>query len=348
MYVAVDAMGGDHAPEEVVAGAVAAASEGHRVLLVGEETTLQRCVGETRAGEAMLGRELEIVPAEEVVGMAESPVAVRRKRRSSIRVCAQLVRDGRAAAMVSAGNTGAVMIAGKTILGTIEGVRRPALVTVLPNRVGRTVLLDVGANVDSRPRHLLQFAVMGHCYACEVLELERPRVGLLSIGEEDSKGSELTREAFEVLQATGLNFQGNVEGGDVYSGEVDVVVCDGFVGNVVLKSSEELARLFRELLKEELGQSWRTRLGGGIARPALAALARRTDYREYGAVPLLGLAAGCFIAHGRSDATAIASAIRRAAEYVEHGVGEKIRAKVAALAGLVAGAGSGPVSATAG
>src|SRR6185295_13685084 len=227
MPIAVDAMGGDLAPQSAVEGAFRAATQdGSSVLLVGDRTRLEAEL--RRFGDAR-GR-IEVVHAEEVVGMDEPAITpIRRKRRSSLRICAELVKDGRAQAMVTAGNTGAAMVT-----GTVAGLDRPALAAVLPNPRGRTVLLDVGANVNSKPIHLREFAVMGHFYAQEVLGMPQPRIGLLSIGEEEGKGTDLTREVSRVLKTTGLNFAGNVEGGDVFSGEVDVVVCDGFVGNAVL------------------------------------------------------------------------------------------------------------------
>lgn len=329
MPIAVDAMGGDHAPAAVVAGAVRAASEDRaELILVGDREAIER---ELEALGASRER-LELVHADEVVGMDESPIApIRRKRRSSIRLCGELVKERRAEAMVSAGNTGAAMIVAKMVVGTVPGVDRPALAAVLPSATGRTVLLDVGANVDTKPEQLREFAVMGHFYAQEVLGNEAPRVGLLSIGEEEGKGDDLTKEVFRVMQTTGLNFVGNVEGRDIFAGTVDVVVCDGFVGNAILKSAESLAELVRGILRQELDRSWRTRAGFLMAKPAFAALSERIDYSEYGAAPLLGVDGGCFIGHGRSNARAMQSAIRRAQEFVRADLAAKIRDKVAEL-----------------
>jgi glycerol-3-phosphate acyltransferase PlsX len=332
MRIAVDAMGGDQAPAAVVEGAYRAATEdGTPVLLVGRSEAIE---GElARLGPAAADGRLEVVHADEVVGMDEPAVTpLRRKPHASIRVCVELVQSGRAQALVTAGNTGAAMIAAKVILGTVPGVDRPALAAVLPNATGRTMLLDVGANVDTRAAHLREFAVMGHSYAREVLGTLHPRVGLLSIGEEEGKGSDLTREVFRALQTTGLEFVGNVEGGDIFSGRADVVVCDGFVGNVVLKSAEALVDQAARMLRQEVvAASWRTRLGYALARPAVERLRARTDYAEYGAAPLLGLTAGCFIAHGRSSPRAIRSAVRRASEFAEGRVHEKIRDRMAEL-----------------
>src|SRR5215470_512581 len=307
MLIAVDAMGVDHAPRAAVEGSFRAAVEdGTRLLLVGDRERIERELA--RLGDH--GGRIEIVPAEEVVGMDDPPITpIRKKRRSSIRICAELVRAGRAQAMVSAGNTGAAMIAAKMVMGTIAGVDRPALAAVFPNRTGRTVVLDVGANIDSKAENLRQFAVMGHFYAQEVLRTPSPRIGLLTIGEEDVKGNDLTREVFQVLKSTGLNFVGNVEGRDFFNGSVDVVVCDGFVGNAVLKAAVSMAGLINKMLREELSRNWRTKLGYVIAEPAFAGLRRRVDYAEYGAAPLLGVRGGCFIGHGSSNPKAIKNSV---------------------------------------
>src|SRR5436305_11623747 len=267
MPIAVDAMGGDFAPQSAVEGAFRAAREdGSSILLVGDRARVE---AELRRLGAPAGR-IEIVHAEEVVGMDEPAITpIRKKRRSSLRLAAELVKDGRAQAMVTAGNTGAAMIAAKMVIGTVSGVDRPALAAVLPNLYGRTVLLDVGANVDTKPVHLREFAVMGHFYAQEVIGTPAPRIGLMSIGEEEGKGNDVTREVFKVLKTTGLNFVGNVEGRDVFNGTVDVIVCDGFVGNVILKSAESLAELFARMLREEPTRYPRTHAGYALAQPAL-------------------------------------------------------------------------------
>lgn len=329
MRIAVDAMGGDDAPAAIVAGAVEAASTlDVTILLVGDREAISREMRASRRTTASV----EIVHTDEAVGMDEAATTpIRRKRKASVRVCAELVRDGQANAMVSAGNTGATMIAAKMVLGTIEGVDRPALATVLPNRTGRTVLLDVGANVDSRPRQLREFAVMGHSYAQEVLGTPAPRVGLLSIGEEEEKGSDLTRKVYQVMETAGLNFIGNVEGRDVFNGHADVVVCDGFVGNVLLKGAESIAELMGMMLREELTRGWRDRVGALLARKALARLRRRTDYSEYGGAPLLGVNGGCLIGHGRSNPRAVLNMIRRAKEFAEADLHVRIGRRIAEL-----------------
>ena len=331
MRIAVDAMGGDFAPRAAVRGAFeSAVHDGVSILLVGDAKRLERELQRLgRGGDA--GGRIEVVHAEERIEMDDPPTVVRKKRHSSLVVCAELVREGNAQAMVSAGNTGAAMVAAKLFLGALPGVDRPALAAVFPNPRGRTVGRDVGANVDSRPEHLRQFAVMGHISEQEGVSISAPRIGLLSIGEEEAKGSGLTREVFRSLKATGLNFIGNVEGRDVFNGEADVVVCDGFVGNVLLKSAESMAELIVSMMREELRRTVRTRLGGWLARPAFVAFKRRTDYAEYGAVPLLGVAGGCFIAHGRSNAKAIRSSIQRAVEFSAAELHVKIRDKVEEL-----------------
>lgn len=329
MPIAVDAMGGDFAPQCAVEGAVSAAVEdGAEVLLVGDRARIEAEL--TRLGKRP--KRIEIVHAEEVVGMDEPAITpIRKKRRSSIRICAELVKEGRAQAMVTAGNTGAAMISAKMVIGTVAGVDRPALAAVLPNAQGRTVLLDVGANVGTKAHHLREFAVMGHFYAQEVIGTPSPRVGLMSIGEEEGKGTDLTREVFKVLKNTGLNFVGNVEGRDVFNGSVDVIVCDGFVGNVILKSAEAVAEMVGKMLREEIERGIRTKVGYLFAKPAFDAFRKRTDYSEFGAAPLLGVNGGCFIGHGRSNAWAIQNAIRRATEFSAARLDQKIRDKIAEL-----------------
>ncbi|HYO12292.1 MAG TPA: phosphate acyltransferase PlsX [Thermoanaerobaculia bacterium] len=329
MPIAVDAMGGDFAPQSAVEGAFrAAAEDGASILLVGDRSRIE---AELRRHGDHAGR-IEVVHAEEVVGMDEPAITpIRKKRRSSIRLCAELVKDGRAQALVTAGNTGAAMISAKMVIGTVAGVDRPALAAVLPNQKGRTVLLDVGANVDVKPVHLREFAVMGHFYAQEVIGTPAPRIGLMSIGEEESKGTDLTREVLKVLKTTGLNFVGNVEGRDVFNGTVDVIVCDGFVGNVVLKSAEALAEFILKMLRTEIEASPRARMGYLMAKPAFDRFRQRTDYSEYGAAPLLGINGGCFIGHGRSNARAIQNAIRRAVEFTTAQLDRKISDKIAEL-----------------
>jgi len=328
LTIAVDAMGGDHAPRAVVEGAFAAAVEdGASILLVGQQDIVRAELARLEGAEPPRG--IEVVHADEVVAMDDPATApLRKKRRSSIRVACELVESGRAAAVVTAGNTGAAMVAAMKVLGTIPGVDRPALAAVLPNPSGRTVLLDVGANVSTKAHHLRQFAVMGHLYAQQVLGTASPRVGLMSVGEEEGKGTEFTREVFEVLKETGLNFVGNVEGRDVFAGTVDVIVCDGFVGNAVLKTAESLASMVGKMLEQELRRSLRTKIGAAFAMPALREMRRRTDANQYGAAPLLGVQGGCFIGHGRSTAEGVRNSVKRAVEFCNHDVLGKIRSQM--------------------
>ena len=322
MRIAVDAMGGDYAPEAIVEGAVQAAEEyGTSIILVGPEDLVHKELEKYDTTHL----EIEVKHASQVVAMQDLPsVALRRKKDSSLHVAINLIPQGYVDAAVSAGNTGAAMAISTLACRTLEGIERPALATVMPNINGATVIIDVGANVDCKPIHLLQFAVMGHVYAQEVLGIENPRIGLLSTGEESSKGNVLTKEVFEPLSKTTLNFIGNAEGRDVFNGRVDVVVCDGFTGNVVLKASESLAETVGLLLKEGFAKNWRTKLGYLLAKPALAHFKKRTDYDEYGGAPLLGLNGIVIISHGSSKAKALKNAIRVAGESVNHQIQEKI------------------------
>jgi phosphate acyltransferase len=253
---------------------------------------------------------------------------LRRKRNSSVRVCANLVAEGKANAFVSAGNTGATWTSARAVMGMIEGVSRPALATVLPSLKGHTLLLDVGANVDAKPNHLREFAVMGHFYAQMLFDIDAPRVGLLSIGEEEGKGNELTKETYRVLKETGLNFIGNAEGRDVFNGNADVVVCDGFIGNVVLKASEALGEFVSTTLRQEMTKTLPRKIGGLLAKSAFEGLKKRMDYSEYGGAPLLGVKGGCIVCHGRSNAKAIKNAIRVARNFAINRIDEKIMTKV--------------------
>ncbi len=318
-------MGADLGAGVVVAGAVAAAREpGTAVILVGQEAEVRRHLP---AG----GADVCVVHAAEVVGMGESPsAALRRKKHSSIRVGLDLVKRGEADAFVSAGNTGAVMATALVVLGPLPGVERPAIAIVIPTKTGRAVLLDAGANVDCKPRHLHQFAIIGSVYAQAVLGSVAPRVGLLSIGEEESKGNELTREAFRELEEDGaLRFIGNVEGRHLFDGDVDVAVCDGFTGNVALKISEGVAGLVVSILREELTRDVWARAGALLMRRSLRRFKRRLDYAEYGGAPLFGVDGVCIIGHGRSSPNAIRNAIRVAGECVTKRVIDHIRDGIA-------------------
>jgi glycerol-3-phosphate acyltransferase PlsX len=325
--IALDAMGGDHAPQEIVKGALLAAAEYPvEVILVGREEVISK---ELAAAASSIPRNIAIVDAREVVEMDDTALApLRRKRNSSVRVSANLVAEGRADAFVSAGNTGATWTSARAVIGMLEGVSRPALAAILPNVKDHTLLLDVGANVDAKPNHLREFAVMGHFYAQMVFGIGAPRVGLLSIGEEEGKGNELTRETFRVLKETGLNFIGNVEGRDVYNGKADVVVCDGFIGNVVLKASEALGEMVGTLLREEMTRSVWRKIGAVLAKNGFEGLKKRMDYSEYGGAPLLGVKGGCIVCHGRSNAKAIKNAVRVARTFALNHIDEKIQEKI--------------------
>jgi len=325
-------MGGDHAPHEIVKGALIAAREypSVHIILVGREDAIRHHLGTAAPSN------IEIVHAEEVVEMDDTALApIRKKRNSSIRICANLVRDGHANAMVSAGHTGAAMTSAYMVLGTIEGVNRPALAAILPSTKGHTVLLDVGANVDTKASHLREFAVMGHFYAQMIFGIEQPRVGLLSIGEEEGKGNELTKETFRVLKETGLNFMGNAEGRDIFNGNADVVVCDGFIGNVVLKASESLGEFVSKTLRAEVTRTTIRKIGALLTKRAFDDLKKRMDYSEYGGAPLLGVKGASIICHGRSNVNAIKNAIRVAAGLAKAGINEKIEEELS-VAGVTA------------
>lgn len=321
--IALDAMGGDSAPRAEVEGAILAARElGVRVLLVGQQETVKRELSK----HAHRGLPLEIVHASEVIAMQESPVtAFRKKKDSSVHVAARLVKSGDADGFVSAGNTGAVMAAAHFILGTLPSVDRPALAAPFPTtRGGVSVMLDVGANVDSKPAHLEQFAIMGEIYHRVIFGTRRPKVGLLSIGEEEMKGNELTREAHNRMKHMPLNFVGNVEGRHVFAGDADVIVCDGFIGNVALKISEGLVEHIATTLKEALNSTLASQVGYVFARKAFANFKKKLDYSEYGGAPLLGVRGITIIGHGRSNDNAIKNAIRVAAELSRAKLNEKI------------------------
>ncbi|HXZ42179.1 MAG TPA: phosphate acyltransferase PlsX [Terriglobales bacterium] len=329
--IALDAMGSDRRPKPEIEGAIQAARHYEvRVLLVGPEATLK---AELARYPLAIGLPIEIVHASEVISMDDKAVqAVRSKRDSSMRVGLRLVRERRAVGFVTAGNTGAAMATAKMVLGAIPGVDRPALAAVFPTATGTVAaLLDVGANVDCKPHNLEQFAVMGEIYFRTMFGTRRPRVGLLSIGEEETKGNDLTKESFRLLRQLPLNFVGNVEGRDLYNGQVDVIVADGFVGNVALKISEGLANLVRYTLKESLKATITRQVGYLLSRSAFADFKKRLDHTEYGGAPLLGVKGVCFITHGSSNANAIKNAIRVAAEFAQSGINEKIEKELASI-----------------
>ena len=317
--IAVDAMGGDHAPKPEVDGAIRAVRHlPIQVILVGKEDLLRAELAHHQGWEKL---PIKIVHASEVVAMDESAVkSLRSKKDSSIRVACRLVREGAAQGVVSAGNTGAVMATAKTVLGVVHGIDRPALASAFPTLTGKSaVIVDVGANVDCSPEMLAQFALMGHLYSKLIFKVAKPRIGLLSIGEEEHKGNELTRGATPLLKAMPINFIGNVEGRDVYTGHADVIVCDGFIGNVALKVSEGLVDVMKHLLQDSLKSTIGGQIGAVFSRSAFAHFKKRVDYSEFGGAPLLGVKGVAIIGHGRSNANAIKNAIRVASEFAsEH------------------------------
>ena len=328
--IAVDAMGGDHAPRPEVEGAVLAARQfGVKILLVGQPAELRREL----ARHSVHGLSIEVVPAKEVITMTDSPtVAFRKKKDSSAHVAARLVHQGEADGIVSAGNTGAVMTVARFVLGTLPSVQRPALAAQLPNsKGGVTVLLDVGANVDSKVAHLVQFAVMGEIYYRLIFGVRRPKVALLSIGEEEMKGNELTAEVLPRLKELPLNFLGNVEGRELFSGNVNVIVCDGFVGNVALKVSEGAAHQIAFLLKRALQSTISSKVGYVLSRNAYKEFRKSIDYSEHGGAPLLGVRGITVIGHGGSNANAIKNAVRVAAEMARAKLNERIEQELSAL-----------------
>ena len=333
IWIAVDAMGGDEAPRNIVDGALAAVRHFDLgVLLVGRGAAIDAELARHESEEGDVDRaRVRIVDTPDVVGMEESPAsALRRKPASSIKAAADAVAHGDASALVSAGHTGATVMAAHSAFGMLQGVDRPALAAVIPTRTRPALLLDVGASVECRPPHLLQFAVMGSMFARVVYDIESPRIGLLSIGHEETKGNELTREAHQLLKAAPVNFIGNVEARDVYSGDADVIVCDGFTGNVALKTSEGLVEMVEGLLSEELSSTITNRVGSLLTRRALRHFRMRVDYSEYGGAPLLGVAGVTIVGHGRSSAKAVRNAIAMAYRFVDTRFIQRVGQEIAA------------------
>jgi glycerol-3-phosphate acyltransferase PlsX len=322
MRIAVDAMGGDYAPGVIVEGAILAANEYRcKVVLVGDGSAIEQAISD----QDLSSKYIEIHHAPGVIGMDESPsLALRRKKDSSLRIATELVKKNEADAVVSAGNTGACMAISKFVLRPIKGVERPAIAALLPSLNGVSLLLDAGANVDCKPFHLKQFAIMGSIYAQDILTIKNPKVGLLNIGTEKDKGNELTKESYSILEKTDINFIGNVEGKDAYNGNTDVLVCDGFVGNIGLKFSEAVAETVTALFNVEIRKRFSSKLGFLLLRPSLRAIRKRIDYAEYGGAPLLGVNGISIICHGGSSAKAIRNAVRVAKECVEKNVVQHI------------------------
>jgi len=326
--IALDAMGGDKAPGVIIDGAIAATRQvggDLKIALVGRRDAIEPVM----AARGIAQGTIEVVEARDVVAMGEQPAAtLRKKRESSIAVGLRLQREGRAEGFVSAGNTGAVVANALFTLGRIKGVRRPGIATIVPNETGGCVLLDVGANIECTPEHLYEYGVMGVCYAERVLKKSEARVGLLNVGEESSKGSETVQAAYRLLEGSDLNFIGNVEGRDLFAGSVDVAVCDGFVGNIVLKFTESVVDMVSVVMREGMASSVRGKLGGLLLRPAFRRLKSRFDYAEYGGAPLLGLDGVVTIAHGSSSVRAIKNAILATRRYIRYDVRSAIRERL--------------------
>ncbi|MBA7652074.1 Phosphate acyltransferase [subsurface metagenome] len=326
MKVAVDAMGGDFGPRVTVEGALKASREYKiETLLVGVEDLIKKEYERLDHSKA----KVTIINASEAIGMGEGMLSFRKKKKSSIRIGAELVKKGEAEAFVSTGNTGAVVYLSKKILGALKGVEKPALSLLVPNLKGLTLLIDVGANVNCRPHHLEQFGMMGHIFMESVLGLKNPRIGLMSIGEEDSKGNELTKEAFKKLQASPLNFIGNIEGKDMYSGKADIIVSDGFTGNVALKVSEGAVETFFYMARTELMKNFFSKIGLFLMKRHLKKIFKKIDYAEYGGAQLLGINGVCIIGHGRSTPNAVMNAVGLAKDFVQNKVQEKIQKGIA-------------------
>ncbi len=334
MRIALDAMGGDHAPREIVKGAIEAVQRCDcEIVLVGDQEIIKQELKRAGASDQF---PIFVKHAPDVIGMGEPPsMALRKKRQSSIWRAVEMVKRGKAQAVVSAGNTGAVMVSAKLQLRTLEGVARPAIAVTLPSQKEPFLLLDAGANVDCKPENLLEFAIMGHLYAKHIMGIERPRIGLLSIGEEDTKGDSLVKQTYPLLrQVPQLHFIGNVEGKELYHNVADVVVCDGFAGNLALKISESTAGLLLHLLKEAFKNGGvRGAIGYWALRPFLREIKYRTDYKEYGGAPLLGVNGICIISHGSSDAKAVTNAIRVAKDLATNHLNRRIQEHLAAIRG---------------
>lgn len=330
MHIALDAMGGDHGPEDLIAGALLAARQTDiQVSLVGDEVLLQSHLKKA-APDSQTASRIRIVHSSQVVEMSDNPVdAIRKKKDSSIMVAFDLVSRREVDAVVSAGNSGATLAAAVRKLGRLKGVARPGIASIFPTLKKPVVLMDIGANVECRPQHLFQFAIMASAFS-RIHDIDRPRIGLLTIGEEIGKGNSLVKGTYSLLEKSSLNFIGNVEGRDVFRGDVDVIVCDGFVGNICLKISEGLAESAMQMLRDEICKSWRAKLGYLLARPAFHAFKKRVDYTEYGGAPLLGVDGTGIVCHGKSNARAIKNAILEAAEMVKNQVNLEILKGIAA------------------
>ncbi len=322
MAIVIDAMGSDNRPDAEVQAAVTASNLLNvQIILVGDEQTLLDKLSKVPGNHS----KVKIVHAPEALDMSDHIMEARRKKQNSMKVGMELVKSGQGDAFVTAGNTGMAMYFAKKTFGDIEGIIRPCLCTVFPVRNGHSVVLDIGANAECKPEHLLQFAIMGDIYSKTMLNVHQPRVGLLSNGEEEGKGNDLVKETFSLLQNTDLNFMGNIEGKELFNGEADVVVTDGFTGNILLKSTEAVAKLIVDILKEELMGSFRTKIGALLSKPAFGKIKKMLDPSEVGAAPLMGINALVFVGHGRSDARALVSAVKSAKTAIDNQLLEKLQ-----------------------
>ncbi len=337
MRIAVDAMGGDYGPRVIVQGAARAAADfGVEVFLVGQRDKIEAELKKLPANRDLISA-LKIVHAPEAIGMGEGLFTFYRKKRSSLQVCALLVKENQADALVSMGNTAAVVYISHKILGPLYGVDKPALALLVPTLQGSTLLIDVGASVNCRPHHLVQFALMGKIFMESVMGVFNPRVALMSIGEEEVKGNDITKEAFERLEKLPINFIGNVEGRDIYSGKAEVIVSDGFTGNVALKVSEGVVEMLLSLAKREVTKNFLAKIGLFLMKKHLKRIYRQIDYSEYGGAHLLGVKGTCVVGHGRSNAQAVRNAVRMAIEMAKNKVQEKIQAELLKMEGVIYG-----------
>ncbi len=329
MKIVLDAMGGDYAPQVTVEGALQAARDfGFDIVLVGDKDVIDRELKKYKDEKSK--KNITIVHASETVEMEESPTAaIRKKRDSSIAVAVNLLKEKKADALVTAGNTGAAVAAVVLNLGLLPQVKRPGIAIVIPTLKGVSLIIDVGANIDPKPEHLLQYAIMADIYSRYILKKDNPKIGLLNIGEEASKGTELIKETYKLLSSQpGLNFIGNIEGKDMFSGKSDCIICDGFIGNIGLKICESMAETMVAFFKKELGRNWLVRLGAGLCRPAFTALQKEVDYSECGGAPLLGVDGNCIIAHGGSNTKAIRNAIKVAKEFIDYKINQHIVGRI--------------------
>ncbi len=332
--IALDGFGSDRAPESEIMGAIAAAESSRdlEIIITGDKTILKDAINAVKKSNRGVSG-IKIVHASERITMEDSPSSiVRNKKNSSLRVAYELVQNKEADAVISAGNSGASLAIAMFVFKRIKGIDRPAIATVMPSVGGYTVLIDAGANVDVKPHHLAQFAIMGAEYTAFMKDIKNPKIGILSNGEESSKGNELTREAYKIIKNTDLNFYGYVEGREIFNGKVDVVVCDGFTGNVILKASESLAEMIFNLLREEINKNFMAKIGFFMAKKSLKKFKKLVDHNEYGGAPLLGVNGAAFIAHGGASARAITSAILVAKHFVEKGINSNIGCKIEANA----------------